>query len=185
MEEKMSQEGQKLVISIMAKDRPGIVAEATGAISALSGNLADLRESVLCGYFTMILIAQFPASLSQEKVQNSLQEATQSEVSVLPFQEEILGQNLPEEQIYILSSAGRDRAGLVAQVTGFCAERGVNILDLASHVEADRYTMMLQLNLSALSSIDLFKQDLEQLAQETGLELALQHHDIFRTTNEI
>ena len=180
----MQQEWKKLVISIMAKDRSGIVAEATEAISALSGNLADLRESVLCGYFTMILIAQFPSSVSQESVQNCLQKATQSEVSVLPFEEGI-EEELAADQIYILSSAGRDRAGLVAQVTAFCATRGVNILDLASHVEADRYTMMLQLNLSALPSIALFREELEKLAEATGLELALQHHDIFRTTNEI
>ncbi|RKX42690.1 MAG: hypothetical protein DRP64_09445, partial [Verrucomicrobia bacterium] len=50
---------QIMAISVMAKDRPGIVAEVTAGISALDGNLADLRESVLCGYFTMILIAGF------------------------------------------------------------------------------------------------------------------------------
>ena len=55
---------QIMVISVMAKDRPGIVAEVTEGISVLGGNLADLRESVLCGHFTMILIAGFPPDVS-------------------------------------------------------------------------------------------------------------------------
>ena len=43
----------------MSQDRPGIVADITGAIYQLNGDLADLNQSVLCGYLTMILIATF------------------------------------------------------------------------------------------------------------------------------
>ena len=89
------------------------------------------------------------------------------------------------EHAYELSAVGRDRVGLVAQVSRFCFERGVNILDLASHVEADQYTMMLQLDLSGIQSLDTFKEEISSFGQESGLNLVLQHNDIFRATNEI
>ena len=175
---------QIMAISVMAKDRPGIVAEVTAGISALDGNLADLRESVLCGYFTMILIAGFPPGISVEEVEAELAESMSSKVSVALHEGSLAKIEVPEHA-YVLSAVGRDRVGLVAQVSRFCFERDVNILDLASHVEADQYTMMLQIDLSNIHSLENFKEELSIFGGKSGLKLVLQHNDIFRATNEI
>jgi glycine cleavage system transcriptional repressor len=120
----MNMEDQQImVISVMAKDRPGIVAEVTEGISALGGNLADLRESVLCGYFTMILIAGFPETVSVAQVESGLAAATDSKVSVERY-EGSLTELTNDENAYVLSAVGRDRVGLVAQVSRFCLDRG-------------------------------------------------------------
>ncbi len=175
---------QIMAISVMAKDRPGIVAEVTEGISALEGNLADLRESVLCGYFTMILIAGFPPHLTPQDVKSALAEATGSSVSVLPH-EGTLTVFDDTEHAYVLSAVGRDRVGLVAQVSRFCFDRGVNILDLASHVDSDQYTMMLQIDLSEIPSVETFEEELAAFGTTTDLKMVLQHNEIFRATNEI
>lgn len=175
---------QIMVISVMDRDRPGIVAEVTEGISALGGNLADLRESVLCGYFTMILVASFPPEISAETVEKTLAKETSSRVSVEPA-EGSLTETVGTEEVYVLSAVGRDRVGLVAQVSRFCCNRGVNVLDLASHVDADQYTMMLQLDLSSIQGLEDFKTELSEFGKTTGLNLVLQHNDIFRATNEI
>lgn len=175
---------QIMVISVMAKDRAGIVAEVTEGISALQGNLADLRESVLCGYFTMILIAGFPPHLTPREVESTLAEATGSNVSVLPHQGTLTDGD-ETKHAYVLSAAGRDRIGLVALVSRFCCDRGVNILDLASHVEADQYTMMLQIDLSGVPCIEAFEEELTAFGASTDLKMVLQHNEIFRATNEI
>ncbi|MDF7825106.1 ACT domain-containing protein [Pontiellaceae bacterium B12227] len=175
---------QIMVISVMDRDRPGIVAEVTEGISALGGNLADLRESVLCGYFTMILVASFPQEISAETVERTMAEETASRVSV-QLAEGSLTENSSSEDVYVLSAVGRDRVGLVALVSRFCCERGVNIIDLASHVDADQYTMMLQVDLSGIQSLEDFKAELSGFGNDSGLKLVLQHNDIFRATNEI
>ena len=175
---------QIMAISVMAKDRPGIVAEVTEGISALGGNLADLRESVLCGYFTMILIAGFPSKTSVEEVEKALAASTASQVSVALHEGSLAEVEVPE-QAYVLSAIGRDRIGLVAQVSRFCSDHEVNIHDLASHVEVDQYTMMLQIDLSGIPSLDAFKEELAAFGSKSGLDLELQHNDIFRATNEI
>ncbi len=175
---------QTMVISVMDRDRPGIVAEVTEGISALGGNLADLRESVLCGYFSMILVAGFPASVSVEQVECVLAEETSSHVSVALHEGSLAGK-AECECAYVLSAVGRDRVGLVAQVSRFCVDQGVNILDLASHVDADQYTMMLQLDLSNIQSLETWKTTLSDFGAANGLNLVLQHNDIFRATNEI
>ena len=176
--------GTSMVISVMDKDRPGIVAEITDGISSLGGNLADLRESVLCGYFTMILVADFPVGISEEQVRTTLAERTASHVSVARHAGDF-SENDRAEHAYVLSAVGKDRVGLVAQVSRFCCERGVNILDLASHVDDDQYTMMLQVDLERVESMEVFGQELSAFGESSGLNIVLQHNDIFRATNEI
>ena len=173
-----------MVISVMDCDQPGIVAEITSGIDALGGNLADLSQTVLCGYFTMILVADFPATISMEQVEKQLVTSSTARVSVVEgnhLQPETEG---PEEA-YVLSAIGENREGLVARVSQFCFDRSVNILDLASHAEDGQYTMMLQLDLSNVESIEQFDRELSAFGNESGLNIAFQHNDIFKATNEI
>lgn len=176
--------GQSMVIAVVDRDRPGIVAEVTEGISAMGGNLADLSQTVLRGYFTMILVASFPPGLSAGEVEQTLCGGSVAHVFVTE------AEGLPPEiddteHVYVLSAIGRNRIGLVAQVSRFCFDRGVNILDLTSHAEDDLYTMMLQLNLSNIENVERFEKDLGAFGKASGLHLALQHNDIFRATNEI
>lgn len=175
---------KSMVISVMDRDRPGIVAEVTEGISALGGNLADLSQTVLCGYFTMILVAGFPANVTKKQIEEALSRGKPSHVCVVDgigLQDEIED----SEHVYVLSAIGRNRMGLVAQVSRFCYDHGVNILDLASHVEEDQYTMMLQIDLSNIGNVVRFEKELATFGQSNGLNIALQHNDIFRATNEI
>jgi predicted amino acid-binding ACT domain protein len=55
-----------MIISVMSKDRPGIIASITGAIYRLGGDVADLNQTVLCGYLTMILSASFDPEVTRE-----------------------------------------------------------------------------------------------------------------------
>jgi glycine cleavage system transcriptional repressor len=183
---------KQLVISVMAKDRPGIVADVTGIISALKGNLADLSQTTLCGYFTMILVASFPDGISSEELKEALVrkggnknpefsfEIGIKETSVLKREK-----NSPSESMYILTADGEDQIGLVAKVSSFCKEHKINILDLSTRAENERYTMILLLDMSSVKSLSGIRKALDAFSLKTGLNTELQHRDIFVATNEI
>ena len=175
---------QKMVITVMDRDRPGIVAEITEGISGLEGNLADLSQTVLCGYFTMILVAAFPEGISAEQVEQALSRNSPAHIHVVDDRG-LLPEAEGSEHVYVLSAIGANRVGLVAQVSRFCCDHGVNILDLASHAENNQYTMMLQIDLSSIENVERFEKELKAFGERTGLHIALQHNDIFRATNEI
>ncbi len=173
----------------MSKDRPGIIADVTGAIYELNGDLADLNQSVLCGYLTMILIATFDDSVTPEDVIAKLSH-TKSEIKFdvlarkMDTPIEILKAQMPEKT-YILTAQGKNKKGLVHGISSFCYQRDINILDLATTLTDGQYTMILQLDLSHISSIKDIRDDLALYAKETGLHVVLQHNDIFRVTHEV
>ncbi len=65
----------QFVISIMSRDHVGIIYQVSKALSDLDGNIAQVRQSVLCGYFTMILLATFPSQVTQRDIERKLAEA--------------------------------------------------------------------------------------------------------------
>ena len=178
-----------MIISVMSKDRPGIIADVTGAIYELNGDLADLNQSVLCGYLTMILIATFDDSVTPEDVLAKLSHSKSAIkfdaiVKKMEAPIEILQTKVPEKT-YILTAQGKNKRGLVHGISSFCYQRNINILDLATTLAEDQYTMILQLDLSHITSIKDVRDDLAGYAENTGLRVVLQHNDIFRVTHEI
>ena len=86
---------------------------------------------------------------------------------------------------YIMTTQGLNRKGLVYGISSFCFKHDINILDLATTIKEDIYTMVLQLDLSRVASIAGVREALAGYAREQDLQIVLQHHDLFKVTNEI
>lgn len=179
---------KQMVLSVLTKDRPGVIADVTGAIFRLEGDLADLKQSVLWGYLTMILIGNFPDRVTKEALTAAIAEGertTDFQVSVKELTTPLTaGPPVPKE-IFIMTVQAANRGGLVHQVSRFCYERGVNILDLTTTLRDGRYTMALQLDLTGIGSLAALRADLSAFAGKTNLSLTLQHSDLFRATDDV
>lgn len=188
---KMSGLQDQYVISIMSRDRVGIIYEVSKAISELDGNIADMRQSVLCGYFTMILLASFPESVNQRAIERKLAEIdAHSETPIdaaveLVTKEPATTSSPIPENAYVLTATGNDKIGFVATVTSFCARHHINILDLSTTVSSGAYVMILIVDLSRCLSVADVRSDLTQFSKDFDLKVVLQHYDIFRAVNEI
>jgi glycine cleavage system transcriptional repressor len=187
----MSEPQEHFVISIISRDHVGIIYEVSKAISDLSGNIADVRQSVLCGYFTMILLASFPTSVTQRAIERKLAEAdahseTAIEAVVKKADETAIASFSPTpENTYVLTATGTDQIGFVATVSSFCVKHNINILDLSTTVSDGSYVMILLIDLSHCISISEVRHNLQEFSRETGIKIVLQHRDIFKAMNEI
>lgn len=187
----MNLSSKQFVISIMSRDRVGIVFEISNAICGLQGNIADIRQSVLCGYFTMILLASFPENASQRDIERKLAEVDAHSETAIDFAvKQVQGQapatptQMPDNA-YVLTASGPDRIGFVALVADFCAKHDINILDLSTTASDGNYVMILIIDLNHCNSIQTVRQDLQAFSAGSGLHVVLQHYDIFRAVNEI
>ena len=185
----MQRNRKKYIISITSTDRVGIIHDVASAISCINGDLADMQQQVLRGYFTMILYASFPEDVTLEEIRNKITAAgtdqTPLEVLIKEVPDPESALPFSEKNRYVLTADGADRIGFVATVTKFCKDNGINILDLTTTVSGDRYVMILFVDLSASASIAEVSDKLDRFADETDLNMMLQHNDIFTATNEI
>lgn len=179
-----------MIISVMSKDRPGIIASITGAIYHLGGDLADLNQTVLCGYLTMILSASFDSHVTKEDLVAAISHIkTDSKFEVSIKEVAAAGDSSTEEQpkeTYILTVQGPNRAGIVHGISQFCFDRNINILDLATTLKNDQYTMALQLDLRRCTiELEGLQKELDDYSQQSNLTVMIQHNDIFQVTHEI
>ncbi len=188
---------KQFVISVLSRDRVGIIAQVSSAVSSLQGDIADLRESVLRGYLTMIFLVTFPGEQTAEALRERLQALNTPDQPRLDFLVQPADDAAPPDQPgvppnaggkehrYVLTASGRDRIGFVATVSSFCARHNINILDLSTAVTDGSYIMILLVDLSRCPDLAEIRRQLKAFGQESGLCLVLQHYDIFKATNEV
>ena len=53
---------QKALVSVTGKDRPGIIAKVSTALYEMNINVLEISQTILDGYFTMLMIVDITAS---------------------------------------------------------------------------------------------------------------------------
>jgi len=53
---------QKALVSVTGKDRPGIIAKVSTALFELNVNVLEISQTILDGYFTMLMIVDITAA---------------------------------------------------------------------------------------------------------------------------
>ena len=125
---------RQMIISVMSKDRTGIVADITGAIYELGGDLADLNQSTLGGYLTMILFATFDQDVSPAMLMKKI-DAIDSPTTldvvarVIEVAPDPTLSELPRKT-YIMTTQGLNRKGLVYGISSFCFRHDINNINI-------------------------------------------------------
>jgi predicted amino acid-binding ACT domain protein len=185
----MTSTTRKYSISLMAEDRPGIVAAVSGSILDLQGNIIAISQTVVNGYFTIILVTEFPESVSPELLQQKLIDsgrAGEYSVMVRNYVEPHLAASLQSgSSQYVLTATGPDTSGIIHLISINLARRGVNILDISGHREYDQLILVAQLDVPQDVDILCLQDELAALGMKKNISIHLQHINIFKETNRI
>lgn len=86
----------------------------------------------------------------------------------------------------IVTVLGQDKIGIIAKVSAALAEADVNILDISQTIMGDFFTMIMLTDLTRcpLTQAEM-NERLAALGREIGLEVRMQHEDIFHSMHRI
>lgn len=120
------------MMTLVGKDRPGIVAHVTAALFDGGCNLGEASMMRLGGNFTIMLMVQFDGrSKALHDMVETIAESMGLHLHIDAIEAKLHEHLIPNVRITVY---GADRAGIVAKVTGALAEVGLHILDLESDV---------------------------------------------------
>lgn len=86
----------------------------------------------------------------------------------------------------VVSVVGKDRTGIIARVAGTLAENGVNILDISQTILQGFFTMIMLVDLGEDGeNLDKVRTELEQAAKDLGMQVTIQHEDVFNFMHRI
>lgn len=165
------------MLTVVGKDRPGIVAHITSALYEGGSQLGETSMLRLGENFAMMLMVEYEGK--RKALKHMLDPVLES--MDLQGHVDVIAARLhrhiePDVRITV---SGADRPGIVAKVTSALAQAGLNILNLDSDVAGtdSEPLYIMQIEGEARDGIDAVHSALESVRSE-GIEVHLQPVDV-------
>ncbi len=157
-------------ITVVGHDRPGIVADVTGALSSHGGNIEDSSMTLLRGHFAWTLIVDLDARVVDVDAAVDPLRTADLLISVVPLPAESVTSRPPT---HWLNVHGSDRSGIVSAITREVAAVGGNITDLSTRLVGELYVVSADVALPVGTDQAGLDLRLAAVASELGVEVSL------------
>lgn len=161
-------------ITVVGRDRPGIVADVTAVLADLGANIEDSSMTLLRGSFAWMLVVAVsaPEDAVNESMGTLTSEALTIDVVALPETRAAIA-----PPTHALTVHGGDRPGIVAAVASVVAAVGGNITDLSTRLAGTLYVLAAEVFLPEGSEADV-RRSLAAVGAELGIDVALHPIDV-------
>ena len=86
----------------------------------------------------------------------------------------------------VITVIGKDMVGILAKVSGECAEHGINVLEVTQSILQDMCAMIMIVDISQSDSdFTEFSDKLGKMGSDMGLSIHAMHEDIFNAMHTI
>jgi glycine cleavage system transcriptional repressor len=165
-----------LAVTVLGHDRPGIIAETTGVLAELGGNLEDSTMTILRGHFAMVLLVS--GDVSAGDAESALNPMTDDGSLIVSVREVPVEQDLqPMGSAHLLSVHGADRPGIVSAIAAIVAQAGGNITDLSTRLTGDLYVLLAEVDIPAGVDVAALTRDLRAVGESLGVDAVLRPLD--------
>jgi glycine cleavage system transcriptional repressor len=158
-------------ITVLGRDRPGIIAETTDRLADLGLNLEDSTMTLLRGHFAMMLICAGDARASS--IEAALAPLAADGSLTVTVRDVPPQSAAPTGSPWVLSVHGGDRTGIVAAVLAEVARVGGNVTDLATRLADGFYLLVAEIDLPASADAEALDESVRRVAGELGVDATL------------
>ncbi len=86
----------------------------------------------------------------------------------------------------VITVIGKDNVGILAKVSGICAEYHANVTDVTQSVLQDMFAMIMLVDVTDLNTeFSVLADRMKQLGEELSLSIHTMHEDIFNSMHRI
>ena len=168
---------RSLVMTVIGRDRPGLVESVAELVAAHGGNWLESRMSRLGGQFAGILRVEV-AEEKKADLASALKKLETRGLAIV-VQPDVT-ESAPEgDRLSVLEIVGQDRPGIVRQISGVLARQGVNVEELqtecASAAMSGETLFKARATLKIPESCDTgaLRRELERIASDLIVEISL------------
>lgn len=169
----------RIVISALGEDRPGIVNELSKAIFDTGCNILDSRMTVMGGEFTIMVMAEGNWN-NIAKLESALD--TLSNKQELVISTKRTGERSTQQNVlpYAVEVVAVDHPGIVSQLTGFFSKQKINIEELrtdcyaAPHTGTPMFTINMIVGIPAGLHISTMREQFMNFCDEFNLDAIME-----------
>ncbi|MDR1110634.1 MAG: hypothetical protein LBP92_08070 [Deltaproteobacteria bacterium] len=184
------------LVAIVGQDRPGIVHQVSHVLAQKGCRLLSVSQTTLLGQFAGLFATWVPGTVSLDELSGALSESLEgNRLSYWIAPPPVGGESHPvASEPYVLTILGPDGPQVIPEVTKTVASFEANIenlravtIDSAGWASADGQPLALVLEISVPANVQkgAFRQALSLTAEEMGVEISLQHRNIFEAIHRV
>ncbi len=183
---------EKIIITVLGQDRPGIIAAVSRSLYEQDCNIENVSQMVLQSEFVGLFVVTAPQASSLDTMAQSLRQDLAA--MDLDVQAKVLvpasdAPVSPACEPFLITTMGPDAKGLVARITTVLADHGANVTNLKAvfHGGDDpgRNIMVYEVDVPVEGNRDDLYASLRKNAENMGLDISIQHRNIFDAVNKI
>lgn len=183
---------KKMIISVLGKDRPGIIAAVTRILFEQECNIENVSQTILQNEFSGIFMVGVPQSLSEKDLHRHLQNGL-SPMGLHVYEKSILAEGSPAPAVasepFVITTKGPDRKGLVSAITAIMADYRVNVTNLQAVFKGgdnpNANIMIYEVDIPTDVDQKSLRKELREKAEALSLDISIQHKLIFETINRV
>lgn len=161
-------------VTVVGHDRPGIVADVTGALAEHGGNIEDSSMTLLRGHFAWTLVVALDADPAAVDASLESMRSDDLKIAVVRLPEVVTASHTPS---HWLSVHGSDRPGIVSAITAEVAAADGNITDLTTRLAGELYVVLADVYLPPGSDVEGLIERLAVVGSELGVDVKLRAAD--------
>lgn len=163
---------EKIVFTLFAKDRPGLLSDVSSAVLAQKANWLHSSASRLCGQFTGI--AQIEVDTQhKDSLLSALAELSERGIQVTQQKADGFAPDTGEvEGVQLLIEAG-DRQGIIEEVTAALDDASINVDQIDTEVDASDGPEMFRAHLFVVLPDDVGEDDLQTLFESLADDITV------------
>ena len=168
----------QLVVTVMGRDRPGIVRQLAERAQRYGANWASSRMSRIAGEFAGTVHLEVPAA-AVGPLTEALQGLDTAGLKMMIAAGDAANSTPPGFRRLALELVGEDRVGIVSQVTSMLAARDISIASLQTELvgsgsaAVSSFKIAAQLLVPSAQDVAALQRELGTLAQEMRLDITL------------
>ena len=86
----------------------------------------------------------------------------------------------------VVTVTGKDSKGIIAKVSAFLAEKGVNIEDISQTILGEYFAMIMVVDVTeAKQGLSALATECAEMGKKIGMAIYLQHEDIFNAMHNV
>ncbi len=84
----------------------------------------------------------------------------------------------------VITVVGKDKVGIIANVSTLLSDNGINILDISQTIMQDVFTMIMLVDMQERAVSDI-SDGIKKIEKEMGLSIHIQNEDIFNLMHRV
>lgn len=182
---------KKFVLSVIGRDRPGILAKISTILFSWGCNIEDVSQTILQTEFASIFVVANPHEHPMDAIGSELNSVLLGiglSAHLRPMSEPAAPE-LASTQPFVITTRGADKPGTISAVTTGIAALDCNVVNFRAIITQesglDEMIMIFEVDMPSSMEHRHLRQKMQEVCAPIGLSVSVQHREIFETVHRI